>query len=259
MSEKRVLKITALPGVPLIKPGDSLFEVVCASLEDADECLQSGDVLVIAQKIVSKSEGRLQRLSDVQVSERARELAALVNKDPRLVELILRESNEVVRWRKDVLIVEHRLGFVMANAGIDMSNVEQEGDNDTALLLPLNPDLSCDRLRESVRSKLGIDIGVVINDSHGRAWRNGTVGVAIGSAGVPALMDMRGEPDLFGRKLLTTEVGLADEIASAGSLLMGQAGEGSPIILMRGLKQFQTMGNRNAQELIRNKAFDMFR
>jgi coenzyme F420-0:L-glutamate ligase/coenzyme F420-1:gamma-L-glutamate ligase len=184
-------------------------------------------------------------------------LAREVNKDPRLVELILRESTEVVRYRRDVLVVAHKLGLVMANAGIDQSNVEQEPDRDTVLLLPENPDETCALLAKSLRARTGASVGVIINDSHGRAFRNGTVGVAIGAYGVPTLVDLRGAPDLHGRRLSSTDVGVADEMASAASLLMGQADEGRPIILIRGLLNLVEGGR--AVDLIRPKSSDLFR
>jgi len=252
----RSLSLFALSGLPLVQPGDDLAALLADALARDALALRDGDVLVLAQKIVSKSEGRRVPLAGVEPSERARELARQTGKDSRLVELVLRESNEVVRHRRDVLVVEHRLGFVMANAGIDMSNVAQ-GDEAAALLLPENPDASCAALRGALRERLGVDVGVVVNDSHGRAWRNGTVGVAIGVAGLPALLDLRGAPDLFGRKLLITEVGLADEIAAAASLLMGQAGEGTPAVLLRGLPAGRRDGQ--ARELIRPRQLDMFR
>ena len=191
--------------------------------------------LVLAQKIVSKAERRIVRLGDVVPSARALQLSVDVNKDPRLVELILSEATEVVRHRRDVLVVAHRLGFVVANAGIDFSNVEQGADDDTALLLPRDPDSTCAALRETLLQRTGVNVGVIINDSHGRAFRNGTVGVAIGASGLPTVVDLRGNADLFGRPLRSSQVALADEIASAASLLMGQAEEGRPIVLARGI------------------------
>jgi coenzyme F420-0:L-glutamate ligase/coenzyme F420-1:gamma-L-glutamate ligase len=180
-----------------------------------------------------------------------------VEKDPRVIELILRESSEVLRVRRDVLVVVHRLGFVMANAGIDFSNVDAEQEDSRVLLLPADPDGECGRLRAALLERVGASIAVIINDSHGRAWRNGTVGVAIGVSGIPALLDLRGKPDLFGRALRITQVGLADELAAAASLLMGQADEGTPIVLVRGLSYAQ-QGSR-AADLVRPKELDLFR
>jgi coenzyme F420-0:L-glutamate ligase/coenzyme F420-1:gamma-L-glutamate ligase len=252
-----VARFTALIGVPMVKPGDDLAGVILAALTASNETPRDGDVLVIAQKIVSKAQDRFVRLGTVTPSEEAERLAREVNKDARLVELILRESTEVVRHRRDVLIVAHRLGLVMANAGIDQSNVDQGVDDDTALLLPENPDATCAELRDALRARTGAELAIIINDSHGRAFRNGTVGVAIGASGLPALVDLRGAPDLYGRRLQSTEVALADEIASAASLLMGQASEGRPIVLARGVLHGRAEGA--AADLVRPKKIDLFR
>ena len=248
------LQLVALEGIALVQPGDDLARLILDALPRSGVELESGDVLVLAQKIVSKSEGRSVELGSVEPSAAARELAARTGKDPRLVEVILRESRGVVRWRKDVLVVEHRLGYVLANAGVDASNV---GLEDRVLLLPENPDASCDALRSALKTATRCDIGVVINDSWGRAWRLGTVGTALGVAGIPALADLRGVPDLFGRKLRSTEVALADELAAAASLLMGQAGEGHPVVLARGFPYARAEGR--GADLIRPPALDLFR
>jgi coenzyme F420-0:L-glutamate ligase / coenzyme F420-1:gamma-L-glutamate ligase len=253
----REVRMTALRGVPWVRPGDDLVAILTTALRESAQTLRDGDLLVIAQKIVSKAEGRIVELTEVKPSERAVELAKIVDKDPRLLELILRESTEVLRARRDVIVVVHRLGFVMANAGIDFSNIEQPGEDRLALLLPLDPDASCQALRQAVREKFGVQIAVIINDSHGRAWRNGTVGVAIGASGLPAVADLRGQPDLFGRALRITQVGMADECAAAASLLMGQAGEATPIVLIRGLALPAIDGR--ARDLIRSAETDMFR
>ncbi len=209
---------------------------------------------MLAQKIVSKAEAREVALASIVPSAAAEELAALTLKDPRLVELVLRESTEVVRAVPNILIVRHRLGFVMAQAGIDASNVD---GNETVLLLPADPDASAARLRQALKERTGADVGVVINDSWGRAWRVGTVGTAIGVAGLPALLDMRGKPDLNGRILRVTEVGHADEIAAAASLLMGQADEGRPVVILRGLGRAAPEGT--ARDLLRPLKQDLFR
>jgi coenzyme F420-0:L-glutamate ligase / coenzyme F420-1:gamma-L-glutamate ligase len=247
------LWLRPLPDVPLIEPGDDLAEIILASTEKADWELQNGDVLVIAQKIVSKAENRTVDLATVIPSPRAIELATEVQKDARLVELILSESETVLRRGPGVLIVEHKLGFVMANAGIDRSNVNGK---DHALLLPVDPDRSATAIRRAIAARVGIDVGVLIIDSFGRAWRNGTIGTAIGASGVPTLLDLRGRPDLFGRPLETTEVGWADELAAAASLMMGQASEGRPVILVRGLVE---TGEGSAGDLLRPKQKDLFR
>jgi coenzyme F420-0:L-glutamate ligase/coenzyme F420-1:gamma-L-glutamate ligase len=256
------LALTALPGLPLVRPGDDLAALIRAGLRAADLTLATGDVLVLAQKIVSKAEGRLVRLADVTPSARALELARITQKEARFVEVVLSESKEVLRARFNTLIVEHRLGFVCANAGVDRSNVGPHpgphlDDEEMLLCLPLDPDGTCQRLRERLRAETGADIGVIINDSHGRAWRQGTVGVALGAAGLPALLDLRGKPDLFDYALQITQVGLADELAAAASVLMGQADEGRPVIHLRGVPYPFREGN--AQELIRPKELDMFR
>ena len=253
----RRLTLLALPGIPLVEPGDDLAALVLRALEAADERLQPGDVLVLAQKIVSKAEGRYVDLREVEPSERARALAAEAQKDPRLVEVILSESREVVRHRPGVVIVAHRLGFVSANAGVDHSNVEQVGADERVLLLPRDPDGSARALAAALRERTGIAPAVIVNDSHGRAWRNGTCGVAIGAWGIEPLADLRGAPDLFGRPLQVTTVGVADEIAAAASLLMGQAGEGTPVVLLRGLDPRPS--EAGAAALVRPKEQDLFR
>ena len=250
------LRLLALPGIPLVGQGDDLVALILQALAACGESLRDGDVLVIAQKIVSKVEGRIVDLASVQPSARALALADETGKDPRLVELILAESDEVVRHGPGVIVVAHRLGFVMANAGIDQSNVRLE-HGEAALLLPRDPDASCASLRAEFRTRAGADVGVVINDSHGRAWRNGTVGVALGVAGLPALLDLRGRPDLYERTLRVTEVGLADELASAGSLLMGQGDERRPVVLARGVPYSRR--EASAQELVRPRERDLFR
>jgi coenzyme F420-0:L-glutamate ligase/coenzyme F420-1:gamma-L-glutamate ligase len=251
------LALWALPGVPQVRPGDDLAALALDGLERAGLKLKAGDVLVVAQKIVSKAEGRRVDLATIVPSVRARELAAVVQKDPRLVELVLGESCRIVRTAKDVLIVEHRLGFVMANAGVDQSNVAAPGEGEYALLLPADPDDSARRLRLALQERTGVGIGVVINDSFGRAWRVGTVGVAIGSAGITSALDLRGRLDMNGRELRVTVVGHADEIAAAASLLMGQSAEARPLVLVRGLHA--QGAEQPARALIRPAAEDLFR
>jgi coenzyme F420-0:L-glutamate ligase/coenzyme F420-1:gamma-L-glutamate ligase len=253
------LVFTALPDIPLVQPGDDLTQLILDGLGKADLELQRGDVLILTQKIVSKVEGRMIQLDQVQPSGRAFELAQLTGKDPRLVELILRESRTVLRTRHDLVIVEHRLGFVCANAGIDHSNVaRRDGDADTwVLLLPEDPDASAVQLQEELQAVTGVSPGILIIDSHGRAWRMGTVGTCIGAAGFPMLLDLRGHPDLGGRRLQVTQVGLGDEIAAGASALMGQADERRPIIHLRGLPYPLRQGS--LKELLRPKEQDLFR
>ncbi len=253
------LELIGLSGIPLVATGDDLADFVTDALARAGMTLRDGDVLVVAQKIVSKAEGRLIMLSAVRPGDEARRLAAATGKDARVVELILQESRRIVRHRPNLIIAEHRLGFVMANAGVDQSNIEGEGEHEAALLLPRDPDASARDLRERLAARHGgLDpFGVVVSDSFGRAWRRGTVGVALGSAGLPALVDLRGTPDLFGRPLKVTMVGFADEIASAASLLMGQADEAQPAVLVRGLGW--PGPEASAQALVRPADEDLFR
>jgi coenzyme F420-0:L-glutamate ligase/coenzyme F420-1:gamma-L-glutamate ligase len=248
---------SAVTGIPLIKPGDDLAGIIVDALRAEGLPLQSGDVVVIAQKIVSKAEGRYVELRDVQPSEQARTLAEQIGKDPRYVEVVLSESAEVVRYRQNVLIVAHRLGFVMANAGIDQSNIRHLEGEERVLLLPRDPDGSAAALKARLDAAFDSDIGVIINDSFGRPWRNGVVGVALGVAGLPSLLDMIGQPDMFGRPMQMTEIAVADEIAAGASLLMGQAAEGLPVVVVRGLR-FDAAA-RPASALVRPRERDMFR
>lgn len=253
------LTLTPLPGIALIQPGDDLAQIILDGLRRAEIALQDGDILVVAQKIVSKSEGRLVNLATVQPSPRACLLARQAAKDPRLVELNLRESAAVLRIRPGTMIVEHRLGFICANAGIDHSNVAGEGDEkeEWVLLLPEDPDASARSLRQKLEDASGVRLGVMIIDSHGRAWRLGTVGVAIGLAGVPGVVDLRGQADLFGYKLRITEVGAGDELAAAASLVMGQAAERTPVVHVRGFPY--PLRESSLKEMLRPKEQDLFR
>lgn len=253
------INLVALREFPLIQPGDDLAQIIKQSLEHNGITLQDGDILVIAQKIISKAEGRQIALDTVHPGEQAQELARSTGKDPRLVELILQESSQVLRHRPGLIVVEHRLGFVCANAGIDRSNVSQEeGQGDeSVLLLPENPDLSAAKIRSSLEEDCGVRLGVLVIDSHGRAWRNGTVGVSIGLSGLPGIVDLRGDPDLFGYRLQVTEIAAADELAAGASLLMGQAGEGRPIIHVRGFPY--ALREASFTELPREREKDLFR
>jgi coenzyme F420-0:L-glutamate ligase / coenzyme F420-1:gamma-L-glutamate ligase len=251
------LEVIAVPGLPLIRPGDDLVELIASAFKQDGVPPRPGDVLVVAQKIVSKAEGRIVDLTTVEPSAKARTLAAEIDKDPRLVEVILSESVRVVRARRGVLIVEHRLGFIMANAGVDQSNVAPADGSPRALLLPKDPDRSAEALRRGLAAATGVDLAVVINDSFGRPWRHGTTGVAIGAAGLPALIDLRGRRDLFGRTLEVSVVGFADEIAAAASLLMGQADEALPAVLVRGLRW--SAPQSTAASMVRSASEDLFR
>ncbi|OGO37281.1 MAG: coenzyme F420-0:L-glutamate ligase [Chloroflexi bacterium RBG_16_56_8] len=266
------LTLTPLPGIPYIRQGDDLAEILLPALNTAHITLEDNDILVLAQKIVSKAEGRMVNLATITPSNRAGELAAQAEKDARLVELVLRESNEVLRVRPGVIIVEHKLGFICANAGIDHSNVGRSNDSshyspaaelaatnaeDYVLLLPEDPDKSAKEIRTKIGSKTGKKLGVMIIDSHGRTWRLGTAGVCIGLSGIPALVDERGWKDLFGYTLSVTVVGVADELAAAASLVMGQAAEGTPVVHVRGFPYPLREGS--LKELIRPKDQDLFR
>lgn len=247
---------TALPGIPLVEPGDDVCGVIKDGLEREEIVLQNGDIIVIAQKIISKAENRYVELSKVVPSARALELAKLIGKDPRHIETVLSESSELVRYWQNVMIVAHRLGFVMANAGIDESNIGVDG-HDRVLLLPNDPDKTCVDLKRQLDAEFSVSIGVIINDSFGRPWRNGVVGVALGAAGLPALESLVGSPDLFGRPMKVTEVAVADELAAAASLVMGQGAEGLPVVHVRGFKSHAP--ENNAAALCRPKDRDMFR
>jgi coenzyme F420-0:L-glutamate ligase/coenzyme F420-1:gamma-L-glutamate ligase len=251
------LEVIALSGLPLIRAGDDLAELIASSLKQNGVEPRAQDVLVVAQKIVSKAERRMVDLATIEPSAKAVALAAEGDKDPRLVEVILSESVRVVRARRNVLIVEHRLGFIMANAGVDQSNVAPEDGSAHVLLLPEDPDRSAETLRRGLAKLTGIDLAVVINDSFGRAWRQGTAGIAIGVAGLPALIDLRGRPDLFGRKLEVSIIGFADEVAAAASLVMGQADEAAPVVLIRGLRW--SAPESTAASIIRSPNEDLFR
>lgn len=250
------ITMTALPGLPRVVRGDDIVAQIIAALERCGENLCDGDIIVIAQKIISKAEGRNVNLASVQPSEAARQLADQCEKDPRLMELILQEAPTVVRSRPGVVIVALRNGMVLANAGIDRSNVDGEGEDDV-LMLPVDADASAAAIRERLTDLSGVQIGVIIADSIGRAWRLGTIGTAIGASGVRCLNNLRGQPDMNGRLLQTTEVGAADELAAAASLLMGQASEARPVVLIRGAAT--ALGNGRATDLVRPAELDLFR
>ena len=264
------LTLSPLPAIPVINPGDDLAGIILKALQAARITLQDNDILVLAQKIVSKVEGRQVNLSTVEPSLKAMVFAAEADKDPRLVELMIQESNEFLRIRPGLIIIEHRLGFICANAGIDHSNVnpplirgqelavpEESDSEELVLLLPENPDASADALRHKLEVETSTNLGVMIIDSHGRAWRNGTVGVTIGISGVPGVVDKRGDTDLFGYELRATEIGAADELAAAASLIMGQAAEGTPVIHVRGFPY--RLRESGLEEILRLKENDLFR
>lgn len=257
------LNLVGVEGIPMVQPGDDLADLILGALTQTGEELVDDDVIVLAQKVVSKAEDRYLDLRTVVPTEEACRLAAEVDKDPRKVQAILDESNEVVRKREGVLIVEHRLGFVQANAGIDQSNISHEDDDEDnlCLLLPIDSDASARALRDEIKRRTGVTVGVVINDSLGRAWRNGTLGLAIGVAGFTALETYVGETDIYGRELVVTAVAAADEMAAAASLVMGQTSEKTPVVLVRGYKprEPEEAALQGVQPLIRDKDVDLFR
>jgi len=249
------VSIIPISGIPMIQAGDDLAAIILDALKQAGISLQSGDVLVITSKIVSKAEGRLVDLQTVRPGEQAIQLAEATHKDPRIVELILRESCYISRQKPGTLIVQHRLGFISASAGIDQSNVR--GSDEFVLLIPENPDATAESLRACFQAAAGATVGVIISDSHGRPFRLGNVGVAIGVAGMPALVDLRGQPDLFGRDLHITIQGYADMVASAALLVIGESNEGLPVALLRGLRFPPIEGH--ASDLYRPVEQDMYR
>lgn len=247
------LQIQALEHFPMVQAGEPLAPLIFKALDKNHLSLQDGDLLAIAQKVVSKSENRFARLSETVASDAAIALSQTVAKDARMVQLVLNESQQVIRAKPGVLIVRHKLGHVMANAGLDQSNIGN--DDDLFLLLPEDPDASAQRLRAEIRTQLGVDVGIVICDSFGRPWRMGTTGVCIGCAGIASVWDQRGEVDLYGRELKVTMPAKGDEIAAAASLVMGEAREATPVVLMRGL---QVAGEGASQSLIRPLEEDLF-
>ena len=254
------VQVIPIPDIPLVVKGDDLGSLIAAALKKAGESLQDGDILCIAQKIVSKSEGRLVLLDSVTPSESAIELARETDKDPRMVELVLSESSEVVRKKMGVLITRHKLGLVGANAGIDQSNVAHD-DGEMALLLPVNPDASAARLCSDLLERCGVEIGVIITDSANRPWRLGTVGIAIGAAGFNVLDDQRGGHDMYGRELKVTLINRADTIATAALLVMGETIENIPAAIVRGLHRQLPGPNQeqHSKALVRPLEEDLFR
>jgi len=251
------VEIIGLPGVPMVQPGDDLAALAVSALVDAAIAPEAGDVLVVAQKVLSKAENRFVDVSTVEASDAAKKLAEETKKDARFCEVVLSESKRIVRHRENLIIAEHRLGWVMANAGIDHSNVAPGDGHERVLLLPVDPDASARALREELVASYRVPIAVIISDSFGRPFRRGTVGIALGTAGLPSVIDWRGHPDLFGRALEVTETGFADEIAAAASLVMGQANEAMPMVLVRGLTW--TAPEADGAALVRPPEHDLFR
>ena len=250
------LTIRPLAGLPMVEPGDDLAALTLAALADQQLSFQAGDILVVAQKVVSKAEGQLIKLDDVEPTARAIELAGETDKDPRLVQLILDESSDLLRKKPGVLIMRHRLGMVGAHAGIDQSNISH-ADGETALLLPKDPDTSAANLRDALREATGVELGVIIADSMNRPWRLGTIGCAIGSSGITVLDDHVGGADLFGRELKVTLINRVDAIAATATLLMGETTERTPMALVRGFEPEDSPARTS--ELYRPLDEDLFR
>ena len=254
-------RVIGLPGIGMIEHGDDLVVAIVEALEQNGLTLEHGDVVCVAQKIISKAEGCLISLSDVEPTEQAKGLATATHKDPRMVQLILNESSEVMRHKPNVLVVRHNLGFVGAHAGIDQSNVDHS-EGEMALLLPKDPDASATALRDGLQRRYNTDLGVVITDSHNRAWRMGTIGSAIGCAGITVLDDSRGGEDIYGRTLQATLISRADALAGTATLMMGETTEKLPVVILRGLPPAQTLSDdprQNAQLINRPLEEDMFR
>jgi coenzyme F420-0:L-glutamate ligase/coenzyme F420-1:gamma-L-glutamate ligase len=250
-------ELIALDHFPLVQPGDNLVTLILDCCQKNNLQLQRGDVVVLAQKIVSKAENRYVDLKTIIPSPAAIDLARKTNKDARAMEVLLGESKEVLKTRTNVVIVEHQNGYVHANAGIDHSNIQQVEGRELLLLLPKNPDASATTIRQSIKENIDVDISVIINDSFGRPFRNGVCGVCIGSSGFEVIDNKIGHKDLFGNILQITEVAVADEIAAAASMMMGQADEGKPVVIVRGVKL--KASDAGSHKLLRNKSEDLFR
>lgn len=254
------IQLFPVPGLPLIQPGDRLAALIVDGLTQSQEQLLPGDIVVIAQKIVSKAEGRLVRLADVEPDAEAHRIAAIVDKDPRVVKVILDDSRAVIRTRRGLLVTEQQAGWICANAGVDRSNVQPGANGDDYLtLLPVDADASAEHIRQDLAQLTGIAPGVIITDSHGRAWRMGTVGISIGCAGLPPIWNQRGLHDLFGYELMSSEECIIDELAAAASLVMGQSSEGQPVVIVRGYQLPTTAPAAPARTIQRPAAMDAFR
>ena len=249
------VQVIAVEGLPLIRKGDNLAQLICSAAEKQHTPIQNGDVLVATHVAVSKAEGNVVNLDKVVPSKKANEIAKKTGKDPALVEVILRESKDIVRMRDSVLITESRQGFICANSGVDRSNVE--GERNVAPL-PRDPDLSAKKIRQEMKKLTGCDVAVIVSDTHGRPFRMGEVNVAVGVSGLKPIRDRRGEKDLFGYVLRIKQTAIADELASAAELVIGQANEGIPVAIIRGYN-YPKSDTAKATELVRSREKDLFR
>ena len=249
------IEIIAVENLPLITKGDSLAQLICNAAEKQKTPIQERDVIVITHVAVSKAEGTVVNLDEISPSERAKEIAQQTGKDPALVEVVLRETKEIVRIGPNSIITETKNGIVCANAGVDRSNVEGERN---VVLLPENPSASAQKIRQEIKSQTGCDVAVIVSDTHGRPFRMGEINVAIGVAGFKPIRDRRGEKDLFGYVLRIKQTAVADELASAAELVIGQSNEGIPVAIIRGYN-YQATENASATELMRPKEKDLFR
>jgi coenzyme F420-0:L-glutamate ligase/coenzyme F420-1:gamma-L-glutamate ligase len=252
-----ILKISGINGIPLIKKGDTLADLILQALKEMEMEVLEDDIFIIAETAVAKAEGYTINLQEIEPGRKAREIARKTGKEPKLVEAILQESNELIRVGPDFIISETKHGFICANAGIDESNVEKG----LATPIPRNPDKSSSLVRDKIKKETGKDVVVIISDTQGRAFREGAVGVAIGISGMDPLWDRSGEKDLYNRELKTTNIAIADELAAAASIVMGQADEGIPVVLIRGFNYPDMLKNdsANVKPLIRPKKYDVFR
>ena len=250
------IKLIALKNFPLIKPNDDLAIIINNSISLNNICIDDNDVIVVAQKIISKSENRYVDLDKVEISEEAKDLATKLNKDKGLIQTIINESNKIISTEKNVVIVEHKLGFININAGIDQSNIPQ--DKNLALLLPENPTKSAINLHQELTKFLNKNISIIISDSMTRPFRSGVTNFALASHNIQSLIDLKGDEDMFGNKLKGTEIATADELASAAGLLMGQSDEGIPVVVIKGFNRSSYQIN-NAFDLIVNENDDLYR
>ena len=250
------LSIRALEEFPLINPGDNLSSIILDSIEANDITIDDGDVILLAQKIISKSENRFKNLSEINPSEKALKLGKSLDRDPAFIQLILDESNEILSTEKNVIIVEHKLGYININAGIDRSNISK--NNDLVLLLPENPKKSANDIQTEINTQIGKNISVIITDSMTRPYRSGVTNFAIASSNIQSLIDLKGEEDIFGNTLHATEIAIADELAAAAGLLMGQGNDMKPVVIIKGFDRSNYSVN-NAYDLIVNKDEDLYR